>query len=1348
MQIERMTQRVKSRLFARPGKQGLGAFARSAIGGSILAALGLATPAPVLAADNDDLELGIAALIGTHNLALPFTFVPDPFVSIPASAVTFGTNLGLKGVRAVFVTPGDWADAPNSADLCTYDFDLPQSAASYSNLLGFIDLEPVPQAWGDLTRTGQVQVVHANTGVNVHARSPYILSDSHTTQPVQLPSGNHRIDWRAETQISDAFDLIIPAALLGFNIGYYGTSWANQGQSATRQLFLQNKAKARVVNLAVMAGIIADGEFDILGTRTTVTHEREQAITIYKVRPPQISTGEPQITLEATDFGGISYARVADQLIATINASDPCGIPFSLSNNAPDLLGIGSNNITWTVRDSGPLPGGGFNSDAIVQRIIVEDTQAPIMVPPPSRVIEVPVSEPGLDADALALGVPRVVDLADPAPQIANDGPSFYPIDSRSPITWTATDQTGNASQGDQLITIKVQGTNTAPVVDDVVADTLTSMPVNITLTGQDNDFLDGLFDPLSFRISQRPANGEFVAPLLPFFIEDYRTSPGGPYGDPFVQSGNPRQWLYQNVCQVLSGPDNDKIPLDWVHKPLFVHVTDDGIYVMIDFYFRCGPSSASQNKRISFWDADGVYIDQVNYSGSNNMFVVDQDDFLYTLRRNGGGSSTSLLISQSDNSINPDNTTIGGDSWRITATSADNPELGLSDFVQADQLSYGRVDTREGLLYVTDRRRVFVFDVLDDLSDGIPDDNNDMNDQYRGALNDGDRFLCTSGNWGNNWTGFAMDVDADGNLYVADSCSDRIHKFSATTRSDTGTVVRGEYVGWLGRCETSTNNACDEEKQISKGYSCTDATCSVGPGAWDGIENSQFSELEFIVLDPNGVLYATDEGDPDTGGRVQRFGTDGSFGGVARSTGTGINQDDQPGFVLGNLGTVRAVSVNSTQFFVVDQEESFVHVFETSPLKDITDESVTVTYVSDFDFHGGVDSFQFVATDGLADSNVGTATINVARNFRPPLAFDQSVTTQEDQPVDITLVADDPDGIAGIDFNGLDILDYRIIEPPANGQLSPAGADNATATFTYTPDPDHFGADRFVFVANDGVDDSGPAAVAIQVTAVDDPPRVTDLSVPPRVGLGLPVTINAEFEDDGAVDYSATLVAGDGSPVQNKGSIIEDPDRPRLDGIVLVEPVLGRGKGRAVAQHIYTSAGSYPMNFCVADQLGREDCRQLTVVAEQLVGLGLSLPDDHGSEPPAPITAGDGFFVDVVVGNIEPDGVAGLIALAIAMEGTISGGDATFAGASEGICQISPDGSSMSCDFGDFGVGEERTIRFWFDSDFASLEDADINIDLSFSTESPAVNDLMNVTAVRTVEAVGGIFRDNFESQ
>ncbi|NBB92850.1 MAG: hypothetical protein GVY32_06765 [Gammaproteobacteria bacterium] len=1307
--------------------------------------LASAVSAQSRAADNEDLETRIGALIGTHNFALPISFVPDPAIGIPAGAVTFATNLALKDTRAVFITPNDWADWPNSADSCSYDFELPQSQDEYSNLLGFVDLQSLSGDWGDLDDTGSVEVHHANTGVNVSVNNPYVLSGQSETQTVSLPPGVHPFDWRADTQISDAFDIIIPAALLTYNSIKYGGSFANQSASAAQQLTMKKAAEETLKNIALTTGLVAASQF--FDTRTSVTHTRDQQVTIYKALAPEIATTQSSVVMEATDFGGVRYERVAETLAQTIDASDPCGLPFSLGNDAPLLLGVGTNEITWTVSDNGPLPGGGGNSNSLVQQVVVEDTQAPILVAPPSRVIEVPATHPGLDADTIMLGTPRVVDLADPAPLIENDGPAFYPIDSRSPIIWTATDQSDNASQADQLITIKAAGSNTAPMVNDVTADTLTSQPVDIVLTGEDADFLDGRFDPLSFRISQRPANGEFVAPLYPFFIEDYRTSPGGPYGQPFLDASNPKQWLYQNVCQVLGGPDNDKIPLDWVHRPLFVHVTDGGIYVMVDYYFRCGPSSVSQNKRLSFWDANGAFIDQVDYSGSNNTFVVDQDSFLYTLRRNGGGTSTSLLIAQSDDSVDPQESVTGGDSWRITASSASNPDLGLSDPVQAANLSYGRVDTREGLLYVTDRRRVFVFDVLADLSDGVPYDNNDMNDQYRGALNGGDQFLCTSGSWGNDWTGFAMDVDPDGNLYIADSCADRIHKFSTSTRNDQGEVVLGDYIGWLGRCETSTNNACDEARQISKGYSCTDATCSVGAGGFAGSENGQFSELEFIALDPNGVLYSTDEGDPDTGGRVQRFGTDGSFGGVARSTGTGINQGDQPGFVLGNLGTVRAVSVNSTQFFVVDQEESFVHVFETSPLKDITDDSVTVTYVSEFDFHSDVDSFEFIASDGLADSNVGTAFIEVERNFRAPEANDQSVVTTEDESIDITLTADDLDGIVGFDFNGLDVLSYQVIDLPSHGQLLPIDSDNATLTLRYTPAADYVGIDTFTFVANDGVDDSEPAEVMIEMTYVDDPPRVTDLSVPPRIGLGFPVTITALFEDDGAVDYTTTLLAGDGSPPQDEGEIIEEDDQPRLDGIVLVAPPLGRGEGRAVAQHVYTGAGPWQLEYCLADQLAREDCRTMTVEPEALVSLELALPGDHGELPPAPVDAGDTFSIDVVVGNLEPSGSAGLVAQSIVMEGAIGGASVIFAGASEGECQVNPDGRGMTCDFGDFAVGEARTITLHFESDASILDPDVVTIELSFTTDTPAVNEIMNVSAVRFIESTRAIFRDSFGS-
>lgn len=266
---------------------------RSAVRASLIAALGVAAIGPALADDNEDLELGIAALIGTHNFALPFSFSPDPLVGIPAGIVTFATNLGLKDTRAVFVTPEDWSDWPNAAGGCAFEFDLPQSSAEYSNLLGFIDLKTAPGEWGELTRNGQLQVVHANTGVNVHVGNSRVEPNETEPQTITLPSGNHRFDWRAETQISTAFDIMIPAALLTYNSIKYGAAVANQGASAARQAAMQNAARSTVQNIAISTGLVTASQF--FDTRTSVTHSRDQQVTIYKSLGPEISTTDPEL---------------------------------------------------------------------------------------------------------------------------------------------------------------------------------------------------------------------------------------------------------------------------------------------------------------------------------------------------------------------------------------------------------------------------------------------------------------------------------------------------------------------------------------------------------------------------------------------------------------------------------------------------------------------------------------------------------------------------------------------------------------------------------------------------------------------------------------------------------------------------------------------------------------------------------------------------------------------------------------------------------------------------------------------------------------------------------------------
>ncbi|NJO01495.1 MAG: hypothetical protein HC880_07220, partial [Bacteroidia bacterium] len=116
---------------------------------------------------------------------------------------------------------------------------------------------------------------------------------------------------------------------------------------------------------------------------------------------------------------------------------------------------------------------------------------------------------------------------------------------------------------------------------------------------------------------------------------------------------------------------------------------------------------------------------------------------------------------------------------------------------------------------------------------------------------------------------------------------------------------------------------------------------------------------------------------------------------------------------------------------------------------------------------------------NGLTATQTFTLTIDGLPN-KAPMANDQSVSTNEDTQLAITLGATDEDE---------DVLTYIITEEPKYGTLS-----GTAPNLTYTPDQNHndnsFGeADQFIFVVNDGEVDSEPATVTIAVNPINDTP-------------------------------------------------------------------------------------------------------------------------------------------------------------------------------------------------------------------------------------------------------------------
>lgn len=1257
------------------------AFRQSKAKTTALACLLTLSSPNIIAADNDVLKALISGLIFTHNAAVPVSIVPVKGVSDAAELVAFGTNIGLKYVKAPFTSPADVSVMPNSSDQCSYRMTLPQSEAEYQNLMGLWDITPLPTDWGPL---GTPTVQHANSDVTVSVDNlgPEPFARTTILQTAVFPAGKHYLQWQAETQISTAFDIVLPLAAYGFMQLKYGKPLLSVGDGSSAQALKQAQfyRKFSETQTDLFLGLGLTGGGLLAGGGVAATHagpEHVQQFSVFDIFDPLIATEQETIGFEAADFGGTTYERIESRLFDSIEASDPCGRSFSLTNDHPALFPLGDTELTWTVTDLGPNPAFGTNSAILVQTVSISDTQAPLMVPPPGRVIETTLS--GLSADDIVFGVPKVVDLADSKPAVSNDVPDFFPVDSRTEVLWQATDSSSNVASSTQWITVKSQGTNTTPVAQPSTVSTQTSAPVDIVLSGIDEDLIDGRVDPLSFRIEQQPDNGEFIAPLYPFFIEDYRTKPEGPFGEGFLTASPRNKWVFENHCQ----PDN--VPWDAVFEPEFMHVTDDGTQYIYDYYWTCNTSSSvgKTNPRISKWDRDGNYLGQTSVnSNTNPQFVLDRDGSIYTTDRVGSGSSTDLFLKRCSTDFGT-NSTQCDTSWKFRNGSAPN--------ISPGSLVYARVDSQLGIAFVTDKRRVFAFDIRGGGGDS----------EYLGALYNGEEFLtsCTAVN---SRSGFTIEVDSESNLYIADSCADKIHKFGPSYFSESGGFVAGEHIGWLGRCDGSSNNACDLEKGRSKGYSCTEITCSIFKES--GAGQGQFSIPLHLAIDPNDVLYVADYANR----RVQRFSQDGSFAGEAVSTGTGVNQGTEPGFILGNFDSPKTVSVNSSQFFIVDQAESFVHVFETSPLKDITDSSATVSYVSNFSFHNAIDTFTYTASDGLAVSEPAQVSVNVARNYRPPEAFAATYSGIEDQDIEITLLADDPDGVIGTgDFNALDVLTYEIVKSPEHGQLLGAGD-----SLVYRPADDYYGTDEFTFIANDGVLDSPPAIVELELAAINDPPKF-ELTQEESAAVGFSYNLFANFYDDNlkpelSSQHTVSISWGDGT-VSSDGDIDSG-------NALLISPTIETAPGVITANHIYSSPGSHTVTLCIRDYAGAESCESQSVSVSEQVFLAMEVQPTLEE-----VSVGDSISYSVEVVNLEPDLVSsGLLAAEVTASYEIPPGLTLTAVSSQEASCTSVD-NMASCSLGDMPPGDSIMMRVDAINAGSTVhnDDQDFNVVVMTATES-----------------------------
>jgi VCBS repeat-containing protein len=191
------------------------------------------------------------------------------------------------------------------------------------------------------------------------------------------------------------------------------------------------------------------------------------------------------------------------------------------------------------------------------------------------------------------------------------------------------------------------------------------------------------------------------------------------------------------------------------------------------------------------------------------------------------------------------------------------------------------------------------------------------------------------------------------------------------------------------------------------------------------------------------------------------------------------------------------------------------------------SDGSFTYTPAAGF---SGIDSFTFLAFDGIADSNVATVSILVSPVNLPPVANNDTYSTAPNTTLTVSapgvLANDkDPDG---------DPITAVLVSQPADGTLT----FNADGSFTYTPAAGFSGTDSFTYQASDGQLLSNVATVTINL---GQPPVANDDSYSTNENTPLSVAAPGVLANDVSPSGEPLTCAILATPTH--GHVILNPD-------------------------------------------------------------------------------------------------------------------------------------------------------------------------------------------------------------
>jgi DNA/RNA endonuclease G (NUC1) len=182
------------------------------------------------------------------------------------------------------------------------------------------------------------------------------------------------------------------------------------------------------------------------------------------------------------------------------------------------------------------------------------------------------------------------------------------------------------------------------------------------------------------------------------------------------------------------------------------------------------------------------------------------------------------------------------------------------------------------------------------------------------------------------------------------------------------------------------------------------------------------------------------------------------------------------------------------------------------------------ITYTPAANYNGAA-SFTYQVCDdgttaGASDSQCANGTVNVT--ITPvndaPVATDDSATTNEDTPVNITVLGNDTDA-------DNDALTVTAFTQGAHGSVT-----NNNGILTYTPAANYNGADSFTYTVSDGNGGSANANVSVTINSVNDAPVASGTSATTDEDNGVAIPLAASDVEGDALTFSVVNAPAHGT--------------------------------------------------------------------------------------------------------------------------------------------------------------------------------------------------------------------------